>query len=191
MKQFYAGKTILITGATGFVGKVVLEKLVRKIPDFKKIYVMIRAKKNMSLEQRFDKQILSSEIFDPLFAKNPALKSKLKQKVVPIAGDLIIDKLGLSEGDRRMITSEADVIINCAASVSFDDPLLDAIEINFFGCQRMLQLALECSRLRCFTHVSTAYVNCNILGNAKIEEKVYAGEQDPEKVVADILRLGP
>ena len=52
---------------------------------------------------------------------------KCKQKIVPVAGDLIIDKLGLNEHDRAMITSEADVIINCAASVSFNDPLIDAI----------------------------------------------------------------
>ena len=46
------GKTILITGTTGFVGKVVLEKIIRAVPTFKKIFVMIRAKKNMTLEQR-------------------------------------------------------------------------------------------------------------------------------------------
>ena len=40
-----------------------------------------------------------------------------------------------------MVTAETDIIINCAASVSFDDPLLDAIQINYFGCQRMLELA--------------------------------------------------
>lgn len=49
IKQFYAGKTLLITGATGFVGKVVLEKIIRACPTFKKVFVMIRAKKNMSL----------------------------------------------------------------------------------------------------------------------------------------------
>lgn len=88
---------------------------------------MIRAKKNMSLEERFAKSIFSSEIFSPLFRKNPGLRQKCKQKIVPVAGDLIIDKLGLNEQDRAMITSEADIIINCAASVSFNDPLIDAI----------------------------------------------------------------
>ena len=55
IKQFYTDKTIFITGATGFVGKVVLEKIIRSMPAFRKIFVMIRAKKNMTLEQRFDK----------------------------------------------------------------------------------------------------------------------------------------
>lgn len=53
MKEFYRGKTIFLTGTTGFVGKVVLEKIVRSLPDFKKLFVMVRAKKNMSVMQRF------------------------------------------------------------------------------------------------------------------------------------------
>lgn len=58
-----------------------------------------------------------------------------------MAGDLIIDRLGLSEADRAMVTSETDLVINCAASVNFDDPLLDALQINYFGSIRMLELA--------------------------------------------------
>lgn len=88
---------------------------------------MIRAKKNMSVRERFEKEILSTEIFAPLFANDPQLQHTLRQKVVPVAGDLIIDKLGLSAEDRAMVTSECEVVINCAASVNFDDPLLDAI----------------------------------------------------------------
>ena len=39
----YAGKRILLTGATGFVAKVVLEKLVRTIPDLGRIVLLVRA----------------------------------------------------------------------------------------------------------------------------------------------------
>ena len=46
IKEFYRGKTIFLTGTTGFVGKVVLEKMLRDLSDFKKLFVMIRAKKN-------------------------------------------------------------------------------------------------------------------------------------------------
>jgi fatty acyl-CoA reductase len=33
VKEFYRGKNILITGVTGFLGKVILEKLLRTCPD--------------------------------------------------------------------------------------------------------------------------------------------------------------
>jgi fatty acyl-CoA reductase len=48
IQNFYKDKVIFITGTTGFVGKVVLEKILRSLPDFKKIYVMVRPKKGMS-----------------------------------------------------------------------------------------------------------------------------------------------
>lgn len=40
--NFYKDKGVLITGTTGFVGKVILEKLLWIQPDVKKIYVLIR-----------------------------------------------------------------------------------------------------------------------------------------------------
>jgi len=60
-----------------------------------------------------------------------------------------------------MIIDNVNVIINSAASVNFDDPLQDGLKINYFGATRVLDLAKECKNLKIFTHVSTAYVNCN------------------------------
>ena len=71
--------------------------------------------------------ILSSEIFTPLLEQNPGLKETLRSRVVPVEGDLIINQLGLSPADRAMVTAETDLVINVAASVNFDDPLLDAL----------------------------------------------------------------
>ena len=141
IKQFYEGKTIFLTGTTGFVGKVVLEKLIRSLPGFKKIFVMVRAKKNTTARERFESSILSSEIFTPLIKENPRLKETLREKIVPVEGDLIIDKLGMSAADRAMVTAETNIVINVAASINFDDPLMDALQINYFGCLRMLELA--------------------------------------------------
>lgn len=45
-KSFYAGKSVLVTGATGFVGKVLVAKLLKSCASIKAIYVLIRTKKN-------------------------------------------------------------------------------------------------------------------------------------------------
>jgi fatty acyl-CoA reductase len=66
IKEFYKGKTILLTGCTGFLGKVILEKLLRSCPDIKKIYIMSRAKRNMEPLERLKQQILASECFNTL-----------------------------------------------------------------------------------------------------------------------------
>lgn len=84
-----------------------------------------------------------------------------KEKIFPIVGDLTLSGLGLSPESREVLKTQVDLIINCAASTNFDDPLLDALNINYFGCMRILDLAHECKKLQCMTHVSTAYVNSN------------------------------
>jgi len=41
LKSYYEGKSILLTGTTGFVGKVVLEKILRTFPEVAKVYISI------------------------------------------------------------------------------------------------------------------------------------------------------
>lgn len=59
--SFYANKSILITGATSFLGKVLIEKLLRSCPDLKKIYALIRPLKGFSPQQRFN-ELLDSQV---------------------------------------------------------------------------------------------------------------------------------
>ena len=66
IKEYYEDKTIFITGTTGFVGKVVLEKILRSLPNFKKIYIMVRPKKGMTGMQRIQ-GIFDSELFGRFF----------------------------------------------------------------------------------------------------------------------------
>ncbi len=52
--------------------------------------------------------------------------------------------LQLSKEDRDTLIRELDIIINCAASVDFNEQITDAININYSGCLRMLDLAQSC-----------------------------------------------
>ena len=64
ISDFYKDKTLFLTGCTGFVGKVVLEKIMRSCPDFKKIYVLVRPKRGTAPMDRVWKDIFSSECFN-------------------------------------------------------------------------------------------------------------------------------
>lgn len=79
------------------------------------------------------------------------------------------------------------MIINCAASVDFNEQLTSAINTNYMGCMRMLDLAHQCPRLEVFTHVSTAYVNCEKKGF--IKEQIYDIEGDSEQIISGLLKL--
>ena len=50
--DFYSGKTVAITGGTGFVGQCVIEKLIRCCPGVKKVLILLRKKRNMTAEER-------------------------------------------------------------------------------------------------------------------------------------------
>lgn len=51
--------------------------------------------------------------------------------------------------------------MNSAASINFDDPIREALQINYFGARRILELAHECKNLICLHHVSTVYTSAN------------------------------
>lgn len=48
VKEAYSGAGVFITGATGYVGSVVVEQLLRLVPDLKEIYILIRPKRGKS-----------------------------------------------------------------------------------------------------------------------------------------------
>lgn len=64
-----------------------------------------------------------------------------------IPGDVSLSDLGMSTKDREKITSEAEIIFHCAATVRFDEPLKKAVLLNVRGTKLMLELAKECNKL--------------------------------------------
>ena len=98
---------------------------------------------------RLTKEIFSSGCFDNLRTdKNFNLNQWVVDKrIVPVLGDICKEGLGLSPEDRKMIVNDLSVIMNIAASVDFNERISDALQINYFGCLRMMELASECKNL--------------------------------------------
>ena len=96
---------IFITGTTGFVGKVVLEKILRSLPNFKKIYIMVRGKKGLTDQERLN-EIFQSELFETYFKLYPKMRANWSLKIFPITGDLSLKGLGISEIHREVLMKE-------------------------------------------------------------------------------------
>lgn len=53
IENYFSGSTVFVTGGTGFLGKLITEKLLRICTDVRKIYLLIRSKNDKSIEKRF------------------------------------------------------------------------------------------------------------------------------------------
>ncbi|XP_012545692.2 putative fatty acyl-CoA reductase CG5065 [Bombyx mori] len=177
--EYYAGKSIFITGATGFMGKVLVEKLLKSCPGLNKLYLLMRPKKGQSSKERLD-DFLGFKLFGPLQKENPKCFEKLH--VVP--GDILMDDLGISIADRELIQRECQVIFHCAACVRFDMFLRDAVNLNTVATKRVLELAKDFNNLEAFIHVSTSYCRCEL---DLLEEKLYPSPHRPEHIM-DCMR---
>ena len=93
------GKHVLITGTTGFLGKVVLEKLIRTVPDIGGIHLLIRGnKRHPAARERFLNEIASSSVFERLrHDDNEAFESYLEERVHCITGEVTEPRFGLTQ----------------------------------------------------------------------------------------------
>ena len=136
--SFYEGKSLLVTGTTGFVGKVLIEKILYSLPHVKKIYIFIRPRKGSSVQERFRKEIIESPCFDRLRDMHPSI---FLEKIVPMGGDMLKDRVVLDEADERELIENVNVVMNSAASVDFNQRLDQALQINTLGTLRVIELA--------------------------------------------------
>ena len=52
ISEFYRDRCVFITGATGFMGKVLVEKLLRSCPNVKHLYLLMRPKRGVPIQTR-------------------------------------------------------------------------------------------------------------------------------------------
>ena len=68
-------KTIFITGATGFLGQPLVEKILRIAPGVERIYLLIRPRpqlkgQTMSAQERLTRELFQSNVFDQIARDN-------------------------------------------------------------------------------------------------------------------------
>lgn len=173
--DFYAGRTLFLTGATGFMGKVLLEKLLRSCPAIHRIYVLIRPKRGCSVPSRLS-EVLETKLFSTLKETDP----DFHKKVIPVVGDILEPDLGLSPSDFERLSSEVSIVFHSAATVKFDEPLKLSVQMNVIGVSRLLELCHKMIRIEALVHVSTAYANCD---RSIVSETIYPAPLLPKKII--------
>nr|CAD7397173.1 unnamed protein product [Timema cristinae] len=67
IQEFYRDCNVFVTGGTGFMGKVLIEKLLRSCPDIGRIFIVVRPKRGKTVEERKEK--LLNGVYIILYSK--------------------------------------------------------------------------------------------------------------------------
>lgn len=177
-----AHRSILVTGATGLLGRGVLQRLLAADARLRAI-VLVR---------------------DAARWVRDARSSGVLNQVTVVEGDLRSDGLGLTREARALIRGEVTAILHLAADTTFSNPLAQARAVNTRGTELLLELTCECVSAVRFAHVSTAFVAGRRTGviaeelalpgagwvNA-YEQSKYEAEQLVQQHAADWIILRP
>ncbi len=125
---------VLLTGATGFVGREILSRFLER--EDRHVFALVRADDDEQAAGRLP--------------AHPRLSA--------VAGDIEQGGLGLSGEAGQRLRREVTTVVHCAASVSFDMSLEESRGVNVDGTLRMVEFARGCPRLERFSYISTAYV---------------------------------
>jgi alcohol-forming fatty acyl-CoA reductase len=171
------GKRFFITGATGFLGTALVERILRAIPEAE-VVLLVRPGRRATPMQRVTREVLKNDCFDRLRTElGDRFEAETSNRVQAVAGDVSRDGLGLDDAGRELLAS-CDIVIHSAAAVSFDSPLDQAVEINLLGPARVGAAVSEARQTAAargaagpshLIAVSTAYVAGTHQGQAREE----------------------
>jgi fatty acyl-CoA reductase len=154
LRDLLAGKKIVMTGVTGFIGEQLLWKILTELPETKPA-VLVRPKGSASARDRMI-AVVKKSIFTDL------------REAAGGAAELLDTGVDIIEGDLPNVPElphDLDIVVHCAGDVSFDPPIDQAFTTNVIGTKALMDRMLEAvtdeagglRRVPHYVHISTAY----------------------------------
>jgi long-chain acyl-CoA synthetase len=151
-------KNILLIGATGFIGKVWLANTLSDLPEVGKIYLLIRRSRSTRADERFQRLVEESPVFEPLYEKHGENFAEfLRRHVEVVEGDVTQPGLGLAAEARAKLGRVLDLVLNSSGLTDFNPDLRDALTSNVRAVVHLLDF-LRQSDHAALLHLSTCYV---------------------------------
>ena len=154
LEQVLRKRTILLTGATGFLGKVFLMLLMKWHPEIERVYLLIRGDQKSSLS-RFRREVLDSPVMGPLRDQLGTRFDKfVDEKIAVVPGDITIEGL-IGDGSDPIKRGTLDAVVHCAGMVNFEASLEKAISVNALGVANVIEFCRKHDAA--MMHISTCY----------------------------------
>lgn len=99
-------KAVLLTGATGFVGRFLLSQLLRDTDA--RLYCLVRATSDAEAQARLKETLVRWELWQESFT----------ERVVAVTGDLRASRLGLDDATYQHLARKVDVVYHCATQMN-------------------------------------------------------------------------
>ena len=158
VRKALGGKRVMLIGVTGFIGKVWLANTLLDLPEIGKLYLLVRGQKGNPGQQRFEKMIEESPVFDPLFERHgDGLGAFLAEKVEVVEGDVSQPGLGLAPEVAARLQKDLDLIVNSSGLTDFNPDLRDALAANVDSAYHLVEF-IRGSDHAALLHLSTCYV---------------------------------
>jgi len=158
VRKALGGKRVMLIGVTGFIGKVWLANTLMDLPEIGKLYLLIRRQKSSPAQNRFEKMIEESPVFDPLFDKyGDRLGALLAEKIEVVEGDVSQPGVGLDPETAARLRKDLDLIINSSGLTDFNPDLRDALAVNVDSTYHLIEF-IRASDHASLLHLSTCYV---------------------------------
>jgi long-chain acyl-CoA synthetase len=170
LRATYAGKELLVTGVTGFLGKVWVAMLLDHLDEIGRLHLVIRGKKSRPGRDRFIRSVERSPAYRTLRHKHGAgLHAFLDDKVTVHEGDVSEPNAGLSEATLAGIAPRLAAVVHFAGLTDFQPDPLSAFATNVTGALNAADVAARLPVPR-LVHISTSFVAGCVSG--RIAEEV-------------------
>jgi fatty acyl-CoA reductase len=135
LREALEGRRIAITGATGFLGTALTERILRCLPQTEVVLIVRPGRRGATERARRD--VLANDCFQRLRQQlGDRFDEDTSRRVIALPGDVSLDGLGLDAAGRELLAS-CSTVVHSAATVSFDAPLDAAVEVNLLGPLRV------------------------------------------------------
>jgi fatty acyl-CoA reductase len=164
MDKAYEGKCVLITGATGFIGALLVKTISEKLKGVKRIYCLYHS-------------------------RAPGEASAYDERVVWIKGDVTQANWGVAPEPLQSLREEVNIIFHLAAYTRWDVSLQGQVQANTLAALKGAELATTFKHLELFLVTSSYWAQCNRVGAAVIEEQVYQ-DHNAQAELDQIMQTG-